>query len=169
MEAQVREFFKHHLLSWLEVLSFEGSLHTAIYSLHNVRLRLADNPSQDLLDLIDDCERFVLRSFDVIEQSAMHIYHSALSWAPTSSPTRQLYETEIIADVQVLNAVGTTRDACVRIVPVGEGVKTVVFSHNGALLATRGRGCVKVFDVMTGVNQRRRGRLESPMLTYLFT
>jgi hypothetical protein len=111
-------------------------------------------------------ERFVLRSFDVIEHSAMHIYHSTLSWSPTSSPTRQLYETEIITDAQVRNAVGTTQDACIRIVPVGEGV---VFSHDGALLATRGRGCVKVFDVMTGMNQRRRGRLESPMLTYLFT
>ena len=33
----VNEFFTHHLLSWLEVLSIEENLHTAIYSLHDVR------------------------------------------------------------------------------------------------------------------------------------
>jgi hypothetical protein len=33
----VNDFFTHHLLSWLEVLSIEEHLHTAIYSLHDVR------------------------------------------------------------------------------------------------------------------------------------
>jgi NACHT domain len=33
----VNEFFNRHLLSWLEVLSIEEHLHTAIYSLHDVR------------------------------------------------------------------------------------------------------------------------------------
>jgi NACHT domain len=33
----VNEFFTRHLLSWLEVLSIEEHLHTAIYSLHDVR------------------------------------------------------------------------------------------------------------------------------------
>jgi NACHT domain len=36
----VNEFFTHHLLWWLEVLSLEEHLHTAIYSLHDVRLWL---------------------------------------------------------------------------------------------------------------------------------
>jgi NACHT domain len=33
----VNKFFTHHLLSWLEVLSIEEHLHTAIYSLHDLR------------------------------------------------------------------------------------------------------------------------------------
>ena len=33
----VKDFFTRHLLSWLEVLSIEEHLHTAIYSLHDVR------------------------------------------------------------------------------------------------------------------------------------
>jgi NACHT domain len=40
--TQVSEFFTRHLLSWLEVLSIEEHLHTAIYSLHDVRLWLTD-------------------------------------------------------------------------------------------------------------------------------
>jgi NACHT domain len=38
----VNDFFTRHLLSWLEVLSIEEHLHTAIYSLHDVRLWLTD-------------------------------------------------------------------------------------------------------------------------------
>jgi NACHT domain len=38
--TQVNEFFTHHLLSWLEILSIEENLHTAIYSLHDVKLWL---------------------------------------------------------------------------------------------------------------------------------
>jgi hypothetical protein len=37
----VNEFFTRHLLSWLEVLSIEEHLHTAIYSLHAMRSWLA--------------------------------------------------------------------------------------------------------------------------------
>jgi hypothetical protein len=33
----VMHFFEHHLLSWLEVLSIEGNLGVAIYSLRDVR------------------------------------------------------------------------------------------------------------------------------------
>jgi hypothetical protein len=38
----VRDLFEHQLLSWLEVLSIEGNLHIAIYSLHDVRSWLAN-------------------------------------------------------------------------------------------------------------------------------
>ncbi|KIM73999.1 hypothetical protein PILCRDRAFT_39996, partial [Piloderma croceum F 1598] len=144
----VNNFFTRHLLSWLEVLSIEEHLHTAIYSLHN-------NPDQDLLDLIDDCERFVLRSFDGIKQSAMHTYHSALSWTPTSSPIRLLYERELMTKTKLVNAVSPTWDACIRIIPlaVGVSVEAVVFSPSGALIAAHGEYCMKVFDAMTGVNR----------------
>jgi WD40 repeat protein len=113
------------------------------------------NPNQDLLDLIDDCERFVLQSFDGVEQSAMHIYHSALSWTPTSSLIWQLYECELMTETILVNVVGPTWDACIRIIPVavGKHVEAVVFSPSGALIAVHGRCCVKVFDAMTGVNQ----------------
>ena len=109
--------------------------------------------AQDLLDLIDDIERFVLRSFDGIKQSVMHIYHSALSWAPTSSPTRKLYKHELRKEAKLLNAVGTTWDACIRIIPVGEKVQDIVFSQKGTFIAARGECYVKVFDTMTGVNR----------------
>ncbi|KIM78643.1 hypothetical protein PILCRDRAFT_11100 [Piloderma croceum F 1598] len=153
--TQVNEFFTHHLLSWLEVLSIEEHLHTAIYSLHDVRLWLTENPNQDLSDLIDNCERFVLWSFDGVMLSAMQIYHSALSWTPTSSSIRQLYERKMMTETKLVNAVSPTWDACIRIIPVAVGgtVRAVAFSPSGALIAGCGECAVKVFDAKTGMNR----------------
>jgi hypothetical protein len=109
--------------------------------------------AQDLLDLIEDCERFVLLSFDGIKQSAMHIYHSALSWDPTSSHSRMLYQHEMVNKTKLLKAVGTTWDACIRIFPVGETVQAIVFLEKGALIAARGFYWIKIFDCMMGANR----------------
>ena len=128
------------------------------------------NPDQYLSDSIDDCERFVLRSFDGVKQSAMHIYHSALPWTPTSSPTRQLYERELMAEIKLVNAVGPTWDACIRIIPVavGEHIEAVVFSPSGALIAAHGGTCVKVFDAMTGVNRATFDK-HTPIFSFAFS
>jgi WD40 repeat protein len=85
----------------------------------------------------------------------MHIYHSALPWTPTSSPTRRLYEHELRIEAKLVNAVNPTWDACIRIIPVsvGERVEAVVFSPSGALIAVHGKSCVEVFDAMTGMNR----------------
>ena len=114
-----------------------------------------ENPDQDLLDLIDDCERFVLRSFDGVKQSAMHIYHSALPWTPICSLIRQLHKHELMTETKLVNAITPNWDACVRIIPpaMGACLEAVVFSPSGALIAAHGGCCVKGFDAMTGANR----------------
>jgi hypothetical protein len=52
-----------------------------------------------LLDTTADCLRFVTEFFEVISQSAPHIYHSALLLAPQSSVVRKLYEKYISSPV----------------------------------------------------------------------
>ena len=60
-----------------------------------------------------------------------------------------------MTETKLVNAVGTTWDACIRIIPaaVGERVKAVVFSPSGALIFAHGEHCMKVFDAMTGMNR----------------
>ena len=83
----------------------------------------------------------------------MHIYHSALLWAPTSSLTPNLYEHKLIGETKLVNAVHTTWNAFLRIIPVGKAAKAPDFSHDGALIIAYGECYIKVFDAMTGVNQ----------------
>ena len=58
-----------------------------------------------------------------------------------------------MTETKLLNAVGTTWDACIRIVPVGKAAGALVFSHDGALIVAYGDYYVKIFDAMTGVNR----------------
>jgi WD40 repeat protein len=60
----------------------------------------------------------------------------------------------MVNETKLLNAVGTTWDACIRIFPVGDKTQTVVFSQTGALIAVaRGYHWVKIFDPMTGAHR----------------
>ena len=53
------------------------------------------NQESQLLDLANDCFRFVLRFFDVISTSAPHIYHSALLLCPKKSIVWTLYGPQV--------------------------------------------------------------------------
>jgi WD40 repeat protein len=98
--------------------------------------------------LIDDCERkFVLWFFNPIEASALHIYHSALPWSPTSSPTRGAYQSQLTTEAK---AVDTTWDACIRTIPVYDDVHKEVFSHDDALTAVLTVNRMKILDDVTG-------------------
>jgi len=93
--------FRNLLFSWFEIWLTNVSifiLTTLRYCLLQIKV-----PSR-FIDLIDDCERFVLRSFDAMEQSAMHIYHP-IELAPILSLTRKLYAHELRTETKLLNAV----------------------------------------------------------------
>jgi WD40 repeat protein len=103
------------------------------------------------LKLVDDCERFVLRFFDVIKESAMHIYHSALAWSPMSSLTRQLYQKQMMTEVNLANAIDAQWDDCIRTIPIHDQPYDIVFSHKGSALAVAYHAGVKIFETVTGV------------------
>jgi WD40 repeat protein len=110
------------------------------------------HPSLGLLNLIDDCERFVLGFFDVIEESAVHIYHSALLWSPTSSLTRQLYSGQMTTEVKLVNAVDAQWNVCIRTISIPNYSLAVTFSHSGSALAViSAEEELKIFETVTGV------------------
>jgi WD40 repeat protein len=169
----VNLFFEESILSWLEVLSIRGILRVAIYSLHNMRgwvigvsvqilitivltLTLSPqhkSPSSRLLKLVDDLERFVLRFFEIIEKSAMHIYHSALPWSPMLSLTRRQYERQMMSEVKLVNGIDTHWNSCIRAIPFdGSATGSAVFSPKGSAMAVPLRHGVKVFETATGVS-----------------
>jgi WD40 repeat protein len=103
------------------------------------------------LKLIDDCERFVLQSFDIIEKAATHIYHSALPWSPTSSLTRNLYQEHITHEVKLLNAIDGNWDPCIRTIPIRPALAAIAFSPKGALVAVVSSYHVTIFEAVTGI------------------
>ncbi|KIM79726.1 hypothetical protein PILCRDRAFT_10209 [Piloderma croceum F 1598] len=148
-------FFRSHLLSWLEVLSIVGDLRCAVYSIGDVRTWLGDIdlPDTNLLELIQDCERFVLRFFDPIEVSAVHIYHSALPWSPMSSLVLRLYRNHIWTEAKVIKVMNDSWDAYTRAIYTRSISFSIALSHKDDLIAAGEKTCVEIFEVVTG--QRR--------------
>jgi WD40 repeat protein len=110
------------------------------------------SPPPRLLKLVDDFERFVLRFFDVIEESVMHIYHSALPWSPTLSLIRELYGRQMMSEVMLMNATDAHWNSCIRTIPFGSTSPIfVVFSPKGSALAVASYYNVKIFETATGV------------------
>ena len=88
-----------------------------------------------LFDTAVDCRRFVTEFFDVIHQSAPHIYHSALLLAPRSSVVWSLYSQQICSPVSnVIN--GTTLwDSCTADAGIGDEALHAAWSPCGRLIA----------------------------------
>ncbi|KAF9644484.1 hypothetical protein BDM02DRAFT_3174579 [Thelephora ganbajun] len=82
-------FLENKFVFWLEVLSVLGAAREAVDALDLVTKRLEASPT---VELANDCFHFVTGLFEVIEESAPHIYHSALPISPQMSMVRKLYE-----------------------------------------------------------------------------
>ena len=66
-----------------------------------------------MLDLANDCFRFVMQFFDVISSSAPHIYHTALLLSPKESTVQALYGSQVNPLVTVIQGVPTLWDPSV--------------------------------------------------------
>ncbi|KAF9644482.1 hypothetical protein BDM02DRAFT_3150283, partial [Thelephora ganbajun] len=86
--SALHRFLENKFVFWLEVLSVLGAAREAIDALDLVTKRLEAPPT---VELANDCFRFVTGFFEVIEESAPHIYHSALPLSPQTSIVRKLY------------------------------------------------------------------------------
>jgi len=157
-------FFKYNLLSWLEVMSIVGDVSRGIYLLHDVKAWLINVGLRDtnLFAIVNDSERFVLRFFDAIEESAPHIYDSALLWSPGSSLVRALYQDQIPQEVKLINGIEQSWDACTREVRTEFLLSIyhaqITFSHKDDLIAVTRDDFVEILEVMTG---KRRATFRS--------
>ncbi|KAF9645715.1 hypothetical protein BDM02DRAFT_3067637, partial [Thelephora ganbajun] len=84
----LHRFLENKFVFWLEVLSVLGAAREAVDALDLVTKWLEASPA---VELASDCFRFVTGFFEVIDESAAHIYHSALAVSPQTSMVRKLY------------------------------------------------------------------------------
>ena len=112
-----------------------------------IQVSVGVNP---LLDTAADCLRFVTEFFEVISQSAPHIYHSALQLAPQSSIVRKLYVQQIWSPLlRVVTGVPTSWDSCVASTGAVKEDCRPVWSPCGQFIAVGWYNCVEVLDSNT--------------------
>jgi WD40 repeat protein len=107
---------------------------------------------------IRDSERFILQFFDCIQESAMHLYHSALPQSPKNSDIHAK-NSDIHNNLHPLLGGGTTvrkgleldwKAKTRTIVTRLQKVASLKFSTDGSKVAAGGDGGLQVFDTTTG-------------------
>lgn len=100
-----------------------------------------------------ECERLVLEFFDVIQSSALHIYHSMLPFSPTFSLLRNVQGVELSGEVKVITGAALTWEPCLRTIETGShSVLSMALSPAGDKIAVSYKhGLVETIDTVTGL------------------
>ncbi|KAF9784597.1 hypothetical protein BJ322DRAFT_1195506 [Thelephora terrestris] len=153
--SALRRFLETNFLFWLEVLSVLGVVGDAARAL-TATLKWLNEPqikvSVDLKPLFDtakDCLRFVTECFEVISESAPHIYHSALPLAPASSIIWKLYSQQISSVARVVTGIPPSWDSCTAIAEITFDGLNATWSPCGQYIATTPGRDIEVRDSTT--------------------
>lgn len=88
------------------------------------------------MELFYDAERFILEFFDPISISALHIYHSALHFVPSSTQLRRLYAHELAGVLTISTGLNESWGACLRVIGTTSPVRSLSFSPDKAYIAS---------------------------------
>ena len=169
-------FCFQHLLHWIEVLSLFGELSLAIPALTNARewcevsgstlreqFRLTldlQNAGMDsnLITILGDAERFVLRFFEPISQSAQHVYHSALPFTPRATLLALKYADDLQSTVRVKGSVEENWNPCLQVLSPKTGSKrhgagSLALSADGQWLFVATDDVLEMMHIVTGARQ----------------
>ena len=109
----------------------------------------ASADANTLLDTTADCLRFVTEFFEIISQSASHIYHSALVLAPQSSIVWKLYHQQIDSVARVVTGVAASWDSCIAAIGTTSKVPHATWSPCGQFIAAGLKSTIEVRDSNT--------------------
>ena len=120
-----------------------------------------------ILNTVTDSLRFVTEFFEVISQSACHIYHSALLLTPKSSIIWKLYSQHICSPVErILPGIPTSWDSCTAAAGTTTKLGCAVWSPCGNFIVA---GLESGIEVRDSTTLERVSVLNHPGLCESFT
>ena len=115
-----------------------------------LRIHLGRIQESSTLNLVEDYVRFVLTFFEIINTSALHIYHSALPLSPRTSITHEMYNKHASPLVRIVR--GTLPDSWERVVAtanLGDALHDAVWSPCNKFIAVTKFQSVELLDAVT--------------------
>ncbi|KAH6874853.1 hypothetical protein BKA70DRAFT_1449183 [Coprinopsis sp. MPI-PUGE-AT-0042] len=160
--GQLNALVDEHLLPWLEVLALEGRFNTAWNSVNalsealSVALQAATGPASKTLshviNVLQDCLRFINLNPDIPRFCPMHIYLSSLAFAPKGSVmSKQNTKSLPKESVKVLPGVNDNWDPLA--VVIKNNASDLRFSPCGTMIAIL-TGHLALYDVKSGAKIR---------------
>ncbi|KIL57024.1 hypothetical protein M378DRAFT_172222 [Amanita muscaria Koide BX008] len=152
-------FLAKHMLHWFEVLSLVGKLDLAQLAIVAVRELLKSSSDSESHHFLSDALRFISKFYEIIKQSALHTYHSALFLTPTDSFLYRRYNKEAEHNIFAIEDGPEKWEAFVANLSHGERIDVDKFSLDSALIAscseqinrfTTGQEKLMIWDAATG-------------------
>ena len=104
------------------------------------------------LDLVNDCFRFVTGFFEIIKESAPHIYHSALPLSPRTSIVRGLYQSHGLPLTRIVHGMPTAWESSIAAMKSLSEIRAAVWSPCSGRIAVvcgKPKATIEILDAAT--------------------
>ncbi|KAK2733737.1 hypothetical protein FQN57_001964 [Myotisia sp. PD_48] len=146
-------FLKIHFLHWVEAMSLLGLVTEILRALKTLQSAIQEgNKHYEILEFLQDANRFILTNRYVIGISPLQIYSAGLMFTPHGSITRKMFSNEIPSWLHQLPNVEESWSSNTQILEGHQGImESLAFSLDSQFLASGSRdGTVKLWDPNTG-------------------
>ncbi|EIW80758.1 hypothetical protein CONPUDRAFT_166178 [Coniophora puteana RWD-64-598 SS2] len=163
------DFMKQRVLFAIEAYAIFGELDTCIVQFRAARQLVMGwdgdyFPDKDkIMELLYDSWRLTMTFFDPISASALHVYESALPFAPAKSEIRLVYNHVQPTSFHFEHGLDDDWDCTIRIVHPNRDVYTIALSPDTSHLAIHAysSNLAEIWDMASGIVVKTR-RLEFP-------
>ncbi|KAF9220800.1 WD40 repeat-like protein [Gyrodon lividus] len=167
----MQEFCSTALLYWIEVFSLFNDMENAVVKLRSgvTWIKSLGDVPKDTATLLEDAQRLVLLYREPISQCALHVYHAAISLAPTSSALYRTYKHEAGTSFTITHNQDDEWLPYQYAIDIGS-INSVAFSPSGDVVATASeKQGVQLWNVVTGGNVASLGDRSASSLLVRFS